>query len=271
MKGIVQRFYNKLQRIALVREVANFFMTREATYQQHMRDVLDRYIRDSKRDERGNFVVREGLFAGLKYPTQSFVWSEFAPRIAGSYEMELHSCLDRWIKQERFSSFVDIGAAEGHYVAAIGRLVPGVPIFAFEEKTEAHDVIKKLAETNDISGKVELLGRFEPDSLSALPLGERPLVLVDIEGGELGLCERVCVDALRRAHLIVEAHDSNVPRVSGRLISAFRATHQIAKVQPSRSLRRRLQAARHMDRWQFDVIIDERRGRDIFWLIMEPK
>jgi hypothetical protein len=270
MREIVQTLYNKSQRNPVLREVANFFMTREKEYQHAIRQAIEDYVARSERDSDGCLLVQEGLFAGLKYPSESFVWSEFAPRLAGSYEMELHPYILRWIKERRFTSFVDVGAAEGHYVAGFARLLPGVPVFAFEEKTDAHPIIRKLAQANLVDNPIQVLGHFEPDSLASLGVGDQPLVLVDIEGGELGLCESVFVESARRSCLIVEAHDSIVPRVSSRLVEAFRTTHGVTIVEPSRTLRESLKIARHLDAWELDVVLDERRGRGIRWLVMEP-
>ena len=56
-------------------------------------------------------VVRAGPFAGLRYPVAQAAGSSLAPKLLGTYELEIHDFVESAIKK-RPTRIVNIGAGE---------------------------------------------------------------------------------------------------------------------------------------------------------------
>jgi hypothetical protein len=81
-----------------------------------------------------------------------------------------------------------------------------------------------------VSDRVAIAGTCTTALLNArLNAAEGPtLVLMDIEGGEVGLLDPQAIPSLARADILVETHDAFVADATVTLIHRFRETHDIA-------------------------------------------
>ena len=185
------------------------------------------YVRWSRR------IVQGGPFRGMRYTDQAF-YSALPPKIAGSYEKELHPYLER-IRQLHPDVLFDVGAAEGYY--AIGALYAGWTdrVVAFELSAEARALLGRLAALNGVdSRRLSVHGACMTDNLEEeLASSVRPAVIMDIEGFEALVLDPLRVKHLARCHILVEYHDFVLPGLSDVLRRRLAATHEVEAIAQS--------------------------------------
>jgi hypothetical protein len=183
-----------------------------------------RYLRTSRH------IVQAGPFRNMIY-VEAAHYSALLPKIAGSYESELHPYLRR-IADAQPDVLIDVGAAEGYY--AVGAAVAGWSprIIAFETDASARELVKAMIRRNGLDdARIEVHGRCTPEDLaSVLSSAERPVVIVDVEGFEALLIDPLRIPALARATLLVEYHDFILPGLSGVLVDRLQPTHTVEQI-----------------------------------------
>lgn len=187
-----------------------------------------RYVR------RSGLVVQSGPFHGMRYIGRAHC-STLPPKLAGTYEQELHSYLPR-LFANRPDVFVDVGAAEGYY--AVGALVAGWVgrIVAFEADRAAMASCCELRSTNGIdSAQLDIRGACTPAELqSVLAAAERPAIMMDVEGFEAFLLDPLRVPDLARCPILLEYHDFVLPGLSQEISRRFASTHAITMIHQAR-------------------------------------
>jgi hypothetical protein len=184
--------------------------------------------------------VSAGPFSGTRCEVTS-TGDGVVVKLAGTYEQEIHpafrSAIDR-----RPSVIVDIGAAEGFYVSALARAVPGARVIAYETKPEWQGRIKHVAGLNGVAGRCEVRGFCDKGEFRRLLASERGRVfmLMDIEGGEFSLLEPDILPLLGGAELLVELHEPEERTAGDAVAAMLRPTHEVALIwaQDKRSLKK---------------------------------
>jgi hypothetical protein len=176
-------------------------------------------------------IVQAGPFRGLRYVDHAHC-SALAPKIAGTYEQELHPYLPRLLADQP-DAFIDIGAAEGYYAvgAAVSNWSPR--IIAFEAEPEARQSLHELMRLNNVDPiRIDLRGICTPDELNTL-LAEykRPAVIMDVDGFEALLLDPLRVPSLSRCRLLVEYHDFILRGLSDEISRRMSATHAITAIE----------------------------------------
>ncbi|PTB84490.1 hypothetical protein C9939_05200, partial [Pseudidiomarina aestuarii] len=107
-------------------------------------------------------IVRYGPFKGLVL--QKGTWwgkSDLGSMLLGLYEKEVLDYIDS-IKIEDFSSFVDIGAADGYYACGLlssGKIKNAI---CFEQSDFGRSVIESNWRNNGGAGRLEVFGEASP-------------------------------------------------------------------------------------------------------------
>lgn len=175
------------------------------------------------RDRFGDTVVA-GPFAGLTYPDWGIVHVDlFAPKLLGSYELELHEALEDVIAAAP-DLVVNIGAGEGYYAVGLAKRLPQAHVVAFEAQDRRHLFFAAIAEHNGVSARISLRHACDADALRDV-LAPSALVVCDCDGCEVDLLEPERVPELRSCWILVEAHDLLVEGVTPTLRERFDATH----------------------------------------------
>lgn len=160
------------------------------------------------------------------------VGSVYNPKLLGSYEIELHPIIAS-LPALGVTRCVDIGAAEGYYAVGLARLLK-CPVECFEIEPAGQKLVRELAVRNDLSDKVSVLGRCDPEALESVLSACRDfgptLIVCDVEGFEDVLLDLATVPTLHRCHLLVEVHDAFVPGVGDRLCGRFKGTHRCERI-----------------------------------------
>ena len=159
---------------------------------------------------RGRSKVEAGLFRGLSlYPIS--LASALMPKIQGTYEKEAQDYLAK--ESESSDRFLDIGWAEGFYLAGIARWRQ-IPCHGVDIDPGSQNAAQYVAKNN----KLENLISFSK-SLSGLEefITGKLLCLVDVDGSEFEVLRSLNMlfnqaESLKSVLLIVESDDSQFRR-----------------------------------------------------------
>lgn len=180
--------------------------------------------------------VMYGPFRGLKL-SHSPWWGELdlGSQCLGLYEKELLDYFDS-IPSGKFSTFIDIGAADGYYAIGLlkAKIVPTV--LCFEMSAKGRDAIKNNWEENGQPDTLHIFDEATPSSLSQISSEalKKSLVLIDIEGAEFELLTDEVLQQFKDSTIIVEIHnwvDSFIDKYSA-LIARLERLFSIAIIDP---------------------------------------
>lgn len=222
----------------------------------------------------GDGVVRHGPFAGMRYPPKVIGHgSRLLPKLLGSYERELHSCIEE-LCQAGPDLVVDIGCAEGYYAIGFAMRCPRARIEAHDLSATALDLCRTLAEENNVADRVTTGGRVTAEHLRSLPQG-KVLVISDCEGAEKHLFDRQTAAALQHAHVLIELHDALDPAISLSILPAFEATHDLRVISSIPDLHKPRDASflelEGLDWHARFGILDETRPGVMEWALLTPR
>lgn len=218
-------------------------------------------------------VVASGPFAGMRF-VERHVFGAPLAKLLGTYEKELHGVIKAFTGCQ-FDAVVNIGAGEGYYAVGLARLLPSVPVVAYEALEEGRALIREVAEKNGVSDRLDLRGVCTRDGLESLLDGsKRYLIVCDVEGAEVELFQQSVIESLRTSSSIVETHDFRVAGCTEELIRRFEKTHVVTTI-VSRDRRRgdcplRLAVPCKTKVW----VMNEGRPREpgpMRWLVMTPR
>lgn len=222
-------------------------------------------------------TVRYGPFAGLRLMEGSW-WSgaDRGGMLLGFYESEVLSELASL--SSRYSTFVDIGAADGYY--AVGMVRSGFCKFSicFETSPGGQQAIRELADANHVGDSVQVLGHADGDFVQSLKsLGfsqhEGALFLMDIEGGEYDLLTQDVLSVLANSCVIVELHsqddgsNTNNRSLVGRAKEFFECSI-ISQGSRNPNTFPELASWDDDDRW---LLCSESRPYLMSWLVLRPR
>jgi hypothetical protein len=220
--------------------------------------------------------VRYGAFKGLKMPI-SLVWAknDLASILIGFYEQQV---ID-WIANRgiRFLQFIDIGSADGFYLAGILKAELAETATGFESSALGRASSSRLLELNELQKKSNVMGVASSNFMEAVSKSvdenknSWSLLICDIEGGELDLFNPSNVKLLTRYFLVVELHEWTYK--SGDLenfISIFTSTHSLDFLRTSArnpSAVVEIQDLSDDERWN---LCSEGRRHEMRWLVGTP-
>ena len=191
-----------------------------------------------------DLTVQHGPFQGLKYPADSIrrgtikgidyaevnpLCGNLFPKLIGSYERELHPSFEK-INQTPYSEIINVGCAEGYYTVGLAQQHPDAKIFAYEIKSESREFCTQLAELNQCIDRIQLHDFCGPETLSAIPIQSRGLILCDCEGYEIDLFTDAVIPHLKACDLLIELHDFVDMTISETIRKRFSATHEITVI-----------------------------------------
>jgi len=213
-------------------------------------------------------VIMQGPFAGMNY-LESATEGALIPRLIGSYENELHPYFEKLI-DSNLDCVIDIGCAEGYYAVGLARMIPSIKVYAYDIAKSARQACAELASRNDVTDRVIIGERFEPDGFEAFK-GRNCLVMVDTEGAELDILQPDLSPELANMRIIVETHDMFTPGALNTLMERFGPTHDIERVDAKLKALELPEWFRDLAPLDHLLAIWEWRAGPTPWLIMEPK
>jgi hypothetical protein len=232
---------------------------RERRYMRRLKPIVERYVLAN------GLTVSGGPFAGLEYLPEV----QQVPKLAGTYELELHPAVAQWIA-DRPALIVDVGCAEGYYAVGLARAIPGAQVHAYDIDEGWRRRCARLADRNDVGDRVRVRGQCTLADLRALPT-EGVALFLDCEGCELELLRPDAVPAMTGWSILVELHDFLRPGLTDEIVHRFEATHEIELI---------VQQGRDgLDRPELEVLdarsraiaLDEYRPEAMRWANLRPR
>ena len=193
-------------------------------YQRELTDIFDRLVA-----ENGGSVL-SGPFRGMAYASAGIPGAmayryTSVPKLLGCYEMELHGVVKQTLTAG-YDTILDVGCAEGYYVAGLARLLPRAHVFAFDINPAARGLCQKMAEVNGVETRVTVLGECTPAEIGRLSSG-KTLIVSDCEGHELNLLQPGLAPGLRHCDVLVELHPHVDASIATEIPNRFAATHSM--------------------------------------------
>jgi hypothetical protein len=213
-----------LGRVSQGYEKAKRFRDPDFHRQQKLYEIVDWKMGSYARD----LVVRNGPFAGMRYPSKRATGSAFYPKVLGSYESELHPVLAD-VLATPYHSIVDIGCAEGYYAVGLKMRMAETMVYAYDIDPRSRFLCEEMARVNGVS--VQIGEACDQYTLLSADLGHKSLVLMDCEGYETELIQPALVKALCRHDFLIESHDHIRIDTTKMLLNAFRDTHDCELIQ----------------------------------------
>lgn len=170
--------------------------------------------------------VLRGPFRGTRIHRNTF-GSAFLPKLLGTYEAEIAADLHQAISDARADAFIDVGCAGGFYLQAVSHVRQDIDLIGIDINPKAARVagrnVVRRERLTIWNKKAELA-----DIIAACKRYRRPVVLIDIEGGERALLSEAC-PGVGNAVFIVEVHEYLGVRPEA-LARSLEATHQVTLV-----------------------------------------
>ncbi|NBN64413.1 hypothetical protein [Pannonibacter tanglangensis] len=215
------------------------------------------------------YTVRRGAFAGARIlnPRAAGPSPEHACKVLGQYELELHPALLAGLAR-RPGAFINVGMADGYYIACLKHLAPALPAIGYEINPASTALAEVTLE--GIAG-VEMRGGVTAESLTA-DLARHPdaLLLVDIEGYERVLLD-IPAGEMARASLVIELHDDLEPNITDRLTRHLAATHEVTILRQQGRDPFALEELDALPSYEKFLLLCEFRGPVQTWLQAVPK
>lgn len=216
--------------------------------------------------------ILSGPFCGMSFNIPNFNTA----MLLGTWEKELANTINKF-KEITPSSIICIGAAEGYYAVGLAKDSPNLTTYAFEQNIEYRILLKKLAQENHCTN-IKILGKCDVESLAKTlgKCGRKPLIICDIEGGEIELLDLNKVPDLNESSILVEIHEMYVSNCERTLIDRFKKTHSYTiiqgRVRIPQDLPKELNFLRLISSSQKILdLIGEGRPYPMNWLYLEPK
>jgi hypothetical protein len=193
-------------------------------------------------------IVQNGPFKGMAYP-DSGVWVSCRfEKVIGFYEFEVYPWIEQILESKvRFTSIVNIGAADGYFAVGLGRLFEGAPVFAFEAADDRYRSLVRLGELNGLSARLSAGKWCAPADLLSLKVGSNPLVICDVDGYEDILMDPEVVPWLRSATILLEVHEFLAPDLDEEGKRAFERKHPFLVRDMGKKIRARFQGTHEID------------------------
>lgn len=173
-----------------------------------------------------DLTVKNGLMAGLKYPSFSSFGSSIFPKLGGTYENELTPVINK-LNTSQYKTIIDIGCAEGYYAVGLARMFPNAKVIAFDTDEPARKLCYEMAVINAVQDRVQILEKCTVEWINSLDQDVTTLLVCDCEGYERHLFNQNNMNALQHTDLIIELHPMYEPDVKGFLSALFESSHHI--------------------------------------------
>ena len=166
-----------------------------------------RIILSSKISKIYNNTVQQGPFKGMVMNEDQF-WGQgdSSSKILGLYEKEIQDLIVSIQKDKKYSTFVDIGGADGFF--AIGSLVNNLfkKCEVFEISKKGRISIQKNSKQNNVYDSIRIHDKASKASLTKIDNINNSLILCDIEGGEYELFDEKLIKKIYPSDIIIEIH-----------------------------------------------------------------
>ena len=230
-----------------------------------------RIILSSKISEIYNNTVQQGPFKGMIINEDQF-WGpgDRSSKILGLYEKEIQDLIVSIQKDKNYSTFVDIGGADGFF--AIGSLVNNLfeKCEVFEISKKGRNSIQKNSKKNNVYDSIKIHDKASKRSLIKIDNINNSLILCDIEGGEYELFDEKLINDIYPSDIIIEIHKDKENSLVN-FEKRFTKTYSLTKItQEPRSLKNFKELENINDNNRALIMSEGRSGIQEWWYL-SPK
>ena len=220
--------------------------------------------------------VRYGPFVGVQLPKKlNWAKNDMSSILIGFYEKQV---ID-WIasREIHFSTLIDIGSADGLYLAGILKAGLADTAVGFESSKKGRISSRSILAMNSVPDRAVVMGTANSESLCAV-LDSRTsnnhefsLLLCDIEGGEIDLFDSETALRLQKYFIVIELHEWCYPNDKLiELMELFKTTHEVKFLRPSGRNPDSISELRKLTDDQRWIICSEGRRESMRWLVGVP-
>lgn len=220
----------KLLQATVIRGAEYAKWQRELLVQKDAYEKERQLVKETAQRISPDSTVRHGPFKGMIYPALESVGSALFPKLLGSYEQELHPLIEDLLSTD-YAAIVDVGCAEGYYAIGMALRLRQARIYAYDTNARAIELCRQMARANQVEDRLVTGAFCTADTLRALPLPGRSLLICDCEGYEKELFPQDVIPVLARHDLLIEVHDFIDIELSSLLRKRFEASHTITEIQ----------------------------------------
>jgi hypothetical protein len=207
--------------------------------------------------------VFQGPFAGMKL-NYELLPVHTAPRFLGTYEQELHRCIERLISLKP-PTVLNVGCSDGFYSVGMAIRLADTVVYAADADPKSEQA---TAQNATLNGKtVTPVGIVKPGSFENY-LKPNSALIMDCEGAEFELLNPSRAPILRQSHILVEVHPEF--GTSDDLAKRFSETHSIVNLEPKPRILSDVPAGLFSPSFDVRRAMDERTGKKS-WLFLETK
>ena len=230
-----------------------------------------RIILSSKISKIYNNTVQQGPFKGMIINEDQF-WGpgDRSSKILGLYEKEIQDLIVSIQKDKDYSTFVDIGGADGFF--AIGSLVNNLfeKCEVFEISKKGRNSIQKNSKKNNVYDSIKIHDKASKRSLIKIDNINNSLILCDIEGGEYELFDEKLINEIYPSDIIIEIHKDKENSLVN-FEKRFTKTYSLTKItQEPRSLKNFKELENINDNNRALIMSEGRSGIQEWWYL-SPK
>ena len=230
-----------------------------------------RIILSSKISKIYNNTVQQGPFKGMIINEDQF-WGQGdrSSKILGLYEKEIQDLIVSIQKDKNYSTFVDIGGADGFF--AIGSLVNNLfeKCEVFEISKKGRNSIQKNSKKNNVYDSIKIHDKASKRSLIKIDNINNSLILCDIEGGEYELFDEKLINEIYPSDIIIEIHKDKENSLVN-FEKRFTKTYSLTKItQEPRSLKNFKELENINDNNRALIMSEGRSGIQEWWYL-SPK
>lgn len=170
--------------------------------------------------------VHGGPFNGMVYGPLA-ADKALLPRLLGAYERETYPAVEKIVALDP-DVIVVAGTGEGFFAVGLARRISKARVIGFEMMRFGRYLTRGHARRNGVEDRVELHHWLSADSLQAsVKDAVRPVLILDVEGGEQQILDPVAAPALAKTTVLVELHPMFVDGIEETVLGRFAASHDI--------------------------------------------
>lgn len=224
--GKIDFFWKINRHILNMAEVIYSAKGENALTQVSQNESLDLdYIKSLSPDQ----IVVSGPFKGMKYQVVEAIDNYIAPKLIGTYEIELREIVEE-ICKENYSTIINIGCAEGYYAVGFALRKTNANIYAYDIDPKARELCLTMAKANGVEERVKVEEIFTMRTIPKILPIDQGLIFCDCEGAEKSIFYNDgenWVQLIDRFDLLIEIHDVYRPGISKYIYDLFSASHDI--------------------------------------------
>ena len=248
---------------------------RRLLFAPKVKDVIKAKALKLVHDEYEN-IISFGPFSGMKLSKNPW-WGSYdqISKILGEYEKEVLEKLCYFLRLNKNSTFIDIGAADGFY--AVGVAFKGLAdhTYAFEISSKGRSELKNNSILNKCNEKITILDIAELDTLKKIYKKlKNVVVIIDIEGNEYDFLDINILDLFKNSIVIVELHTNKIKNGKIReneLITNAKNFFNVSKIYRESYSPNSFKIFNNLSDDERLLALSEGRSRNPKWLVLEPK